>query len=104
MAVPMAAAFVTTSNAQSDHLGLGMSGSGGSHKNRGSSARLMPPLNITLHEMGPQPKIVLAAPPIKAQEWKLHVVFCMLRESINPFLNHVRRWPNGHTNFQHSPT
>jgi hypothetical protein len=60
---PHAVAFIS---AQNNHLGLGVSGSGVSHGNRWIPCEANAPINIGLHKMRPQQKIVLVAPPTQS--------------------------------------
>jgi hypothetical protein len=59
-------AFIAVSSAQNNHLGLGVSESGVSHENRWIPCEANAPINIALHKMGPQQKIVLVAPPTQS--------------------------------------
>jgi hypothetical protein len=84
---PQVAAFVTASSAQSNRLGLGVLGSGGSHRNHWIPCKADTPYKYSTARDGATTKIMLAMPPIKAQSSPTCVI-CMQGKNRVSLLNH----------------
>jgi hypothetical protein len=85
---PQVAAFVAVSNAQNDHLGIGVSGSGGSHGNCWTPCEADAPCKYSVAQDGATTKIALATTPIKAQSPPACVICMQGNKSGSPPLNY----------------